>query len=57
MFGDLGTTTTATTTYNNVSAVVEGVVNYHFGENKAYVGPASGLWDSSTANHFTPAWC
>jgi hypothetical protein len=56
MFGDLGDYDYGENDYNNVSTIVEGVVNYHFGENKAYIGTGIGLWDLFDGDHFTPAW-
>jgi len=56
MFGDLGDYDYGDNDYNNVSTIVEGVVNYHFGEQKAYVGTGIGFWDLFDGDHFTPAW-
>ena len=36
--------------------MVEGVVNYHFGEKRAYVGTGIGLWDLFDGDHFTVTW-
>ena len=42
--------------YNTNSVLVEGVVNYHFGENRAYVGTGIGVWDLFDGDHFTANW-
>jgi hypothetical protein len=36
--------------------MVEGVVNYHFGEKRAYVGTGIGLWDLFDGDNFTVTW-
>jgi hypothetical protein len=56
MFGDLGDYDYDPNKYNNVSVLAEGVVNYHFGENQAYVGTGIGLWDLFDGDHFTGSW-
>ena len=56
MFGDLGDYDYGDNKYNNSSVLVEGVVNYHFGEKQAYVGTGIGLWDLFDGDHFTVSW-
>jgi hypothetical protein len=56
MFGDLGDYDYGDNKYNNSSVMVEGVVNYHFGEKRAYVGTGIGLWDLFDGDHFTVSW-
>ena len=56
MFGGLGDYDYGDNKYNNSSVMVEGVVNYHFGEKQAYVGTGIGLWDLFDGDHFTPTW-
>ena len=56
MFGGLGDYDYGDNKYNNSSVMVEGVVNYHFGEKRAYVGTGIGLWDLFDGNNFTVTW-
>jgi hypothetical protein len=56
MFGGLGDYDYGDNKYNNSSVLLEGVVNYHFGEKQAYIGTGIGLWDLFDGDHFTVSW-
>jgi hypothetical protein len=56
VFSDLGDYDYADVSYNRVSMLLEGVVNYHFGDRRAYVGTGLGWWDAFDSNHGAATW-
>jgi hypothetical protein len=56
MFGDLGDFDFGDNEYNNVSFLLEAVVNYHFSERGAYIGTGLGWWDVFDGDHNTANW-